>query len=181
VHLKRVVAELLDGRHARQTPGVECAVGQQRHDIGDHARPGAPRGTRLHDTLIELCRGSGFQPASRPGGWESAWELDALAELGLVALGPESLSRGAPADVVALPLVDTDERLETAIVSRAGETSPLVEAFAEASRQSGVTGPDDPSGPAGRGACRTAVPAELPGVPRRREDGLVRRRRGVTA
>jgi DNA-binding transcriptional LysR family regulator len=95
---------------------------------------------RLHDTLIELCQRSGFQPAARAGGWQSAWELDALPELGLVSLAPESVSRGAPANVAVLSLVDTDERLETAIVTRSNETSPLVDAFAEASRsQSGVT------------------------------------------
>jgi DNA-binding transcriptional LysR family regulator len=94
---------------------------------------------RLHDTLIEVCRRSGFQPAARAGGWQSAWDLDALAELGLVSLGPESVSRGVPADVAVLPLVDPDESLETAIVMRADEPSPLVEAFAEAARlQPGV-------------------------------------------
>jgi DNA-binding transcriptional LysR family regulator len=102
-----------------------------------------PRGAapRLHDTLIELCRRSGFQPAVRAGGWQSAWELDALPELGLVSLGPESVSRGAPTDVSVLPLVDPAAWLETAIITRADETSPLVEAFAEAARsRPGVPG-----------------------------------------
>jgi uncharacterized protein YbjT (DUF2867 family) len=43
VRLRRVVTELLDGRHARQTPGVERATGREPHDFGAHARPGASR------------------------------------------------------------------------------------------------------------------------------------------
>jgi DNA-binding transcriptional LysR family regulator len=129
-----------------------------------------PRGAapRLHDTLTELCRRSGFQPAARAGGWQCAWELGALPELGLVSLGPESLGRGAPEDIVALPLVDTSERLETAIVTRAGETSPLVDAFAVAARRSCVTGPDDSSGsvlafPGSRATARDQDGTAAPG------------------
>jgi DNA-binding transcriptional LysR family regulator len=124
--------------------GVRIALGALADD--PFVLPPHGAAPRLHDTLIELCRRSGFQPAARAGGWQTAWELDALPELGLVSLGPESLSRGAPGDIVALPLVDTDEWLETAIVTRAGETSPLVEAFTEAARQSRVTGPDHRTG-----------------------------------
>jgi hypothetical protein len=141
VRRERIVA-LVPRRHPL-AGGVGIALGGLAAD--PFVLP--PRGTapRLHDTLIELCRRSGFEPAARAGGWQSAWELDALPELGLVSLGPESLSRGAPADVVALPLVDTNERLETAIITRARETSPLVQAFAQAGRQPGATGPDDSS------------------------------------
>jgi DNA-binding transcriptional LysR family regulator len=142
VRRERIVA-LVPRRHPL-AGGVGIALGGLAAD--PFVLP--PRGTapRLHDTLIELCRRSGFEPAARAGGWQSAWELDALPELGLVSLGPQSLGRGAPADVVALPLVDTDEWLETAIVMRAGETSPLVEALAEAARQYGVASPDARSG-----------------------------------
>jgi LysR substrate binding domain len=135
VRRERIVA-LIPSRHP--------LAGEAGIALGDLApdsfvlppRRAAPR---LHDTLIELCRRSGFVPAARDGGWQDAWELDALAELGLVSLGPESVGRGAPADVSALSLFDRDEWLETAVVTRAGETSSLVEAFAEVARdQSGV-------------------------------------------
>src|SRR5262245_16564064 len=141
IRRERIVA-LVPRRHPL-AGGVGIALG----DLAADPFVLPPRGAapRLHDTLIELCRRSGFQPEARAGGWQSAWELDALPELGLVSLGPESLSRGAPANVVALPLVDMDEWLETAIVTRAGETSPLAEAFGEAARQSGVTRSDDKS------------------------------------
>jgi DNA-binding transcriptional LysR family regulator len=141
VRRERIVA-LVPCRHPL-AGGVEIALGGLATD--PFVLPPRVAAPRLYDTLIELCRRSGFQPAARAGGWQSAWELDALPELGLVSLGPESLSRAAPSDVVALPLVGTDERLETAIVTRAGGTSPLVEAFAQAARQSGVPGPDDRS------------------------------------
>jgi DNA-binding transcriptional LysR family regulator len=155
IHRERIVA-LVPRRHPL-AGGAAIALGGLAADpFVLPPRGGAPR---LYDTLIELCRRSGFQPAARAGGWQSAWELDALPELGLVSLGPESLTRGAPADVVALPLVDTDGWLETAIVTRAGETSPLVEAFAEAARHSGVAGPAHRSGsvlafPRGRATAR---------------------------
>jgi DNA-binding transcriptional LysR family regulator len=138
------IVALVPRRHPLAAGGAGIALGGLAAD--PFVLP--PRGAapRLYDTLIELCRRSGFQPAARAGGWQSAWELDALPELGLVTLGPESVSRGAPADVVALPLVDTDQWLETAIVTRAGETSPLVEAFAEAARGSGVSGRRDRPG-----------------------------------
>jgi DNA-binding transcriptional LysR family regulator len=143
IHRERIVA-LVPRRHP-----LASRVGVALRDLAADPFVLPPRraAPRLHDTLIELCRRSGFAPAARAGGWGSAWELDALPELGLVSLGPESLSRGASMDVVALPLVDTDEWLETAIVTRAGETSPLVEAFAEASRRSGLTEPDEGSVP----------------------------------
>jgi DNA-binding transcriptional LysR family regulator len=142
IRRERVVA-LVPRRHPLAGRAGTALAGLAADPFMLPPRSAAPR---LYDTLIELCRRSGFQPAPRAGGWQTAWELDALAELGQVSLAPESMRQGAPADVVALPLVDRDEWLETAIVTRAGETSPLVEAFAEAARQSGVTGPDDRSG-----------------------------------
>jgi DNA-binding transcriptional LysR family regulator len=137
VRRERIVA-LLPRWHPR---AGEVAIAL--HDLAADPFVLPPRraAPRLHHTLIELCRRSGFQPAVRAGGWQSPWELDAIPELGLVSLGPESVSRGAPADVIARPLRDADEWLETAIVTRTEETSPLVEAFAEAARsRSGVPG-----------------------------------------
>jgi DNA-binding transcriptional LysR family regulator len=136
VRRERIVA-LLPRRHPLAA-GAGVALSALAADR--FVLPPRGAGPRLHDTLIELCRRSGFQPAARAGGWQSAWELDALPELGLVTLGPQSLGRAAPADVVALPLVDTYQRVETAIVTRAEETSPLLDVFADAARQSAATG-----------------------------------------
>ena len=130
VRRERIVA-LVPHRHPR---AGEVAIALRDLAADSFVLPPRRVAPWLHDTLIELCRRSGFQPAARAGGWQSAWELDALAELGLVSLGPESVSRGAPADVTALPLRDPHAWLETAIAKRADDTAPLVEAFAEAAR-----------------------------------------------
>jgi DNA-binding transcriptional LysR family regulator len=85
-------------------------------------------GPRLHDTYVGLCRGAGFEPRVRRGGLQSGWELEALAERGLVSLAPESVSLDLPARLTAVPLAGED-RLETALLTRAGDRSPPVGAL----------------------------------------------------
>jgi DNA-binding transcriptional LysR family regulator len=84
---------------------------------------------RLHDILVAACRRAGFEPKLRSGGLQNAWELEVLAERGLVSLAPESVTLGLPPGLVAVLLSQPDVAIETAIVTRADETSPLVEAL----------------------------------------------------
>jgi DNA-binding transcriptional LysR family regulator len=84
---------------------------------------------RLHDILVAACRRAGFEPKLRSGGLQSAWELEVLAERGLISLAPESAARDLPTGLVAVSVIEPDETIETAIMTRVDETSPLVEAL----------------------------------------------------
>ena len=84
---------------------------------------------RLHDTLLGLCRRSGFEPTVRYGGMGQPWELEALVDLGLVTLLPESVTTGVPAGVAVVPLGEPSDRLEIGMSSRADDSSLAVAAF----------------------------------------------------
>jgi DNA-binding transcriptional LysR family regulator len=84
----------------------------------------------LHDSLIALCRRSGFEPEVSYHGLDSGWELEILADSGLVALAPMSVGQGLPSRVNAVRLAGCDE-LETAIVSRATGAPDAVELLQE--------------------------------------------------
>jgi DNA-binding transcriptional LysR family regulator len=86
---------------------------------------------RLHDRLVGMCRGVGFEPALRSESFHAGWELGVLAETDVVALAPESVRSSLPAGLVALALDDPLERLETQALSRAEDPSPALAAFLE--------------------------------------------------
>jgi DNA-binding transcriptional LysR family regulator len=91
---------------------------------------------RLHDVLIGLCRGAGFEPQVRSESFHSGWELGVLAELPVVAIVPESVGRlcDLPDGVSAIELSEPVDHLETDLVWRADDTSPTVAAFLEVAR-----------------------------------------------
>jgi DNA-binding transcriptional LysR family regulator len=91
---------------------------------------------RLHDALIGLCRGAGFEPQVRSESFHSGWELGVLAELPVVAIVPESVGRlcDLPDGVRAVELTEPVDQLETDLVWRADDTSPTVAAFLEVAR-----------------------------------------------
>jgi DNA-binding transcriptional LysR family regulator len=85
------------------------------------AREIAPR---LHDTLVGACRRAGFEPALSRHSLNGVWELAVLRDLGLVSLAPESVALELPAGLAAVPV--SDACIETALVSRAEERSPVI-------------------------------------------------------
>jgi DNA-binding transcriptional LysR family regulator len=89
---------------------------------------------RLYDTLIGLCRHAGFEPEVRSESFHSGWELGLLAELPVIAMVPASVGHDLPDGVTALALSEPVDRLETDIVWRADDSSPIVAAFLEVSR-----------------------------------------------
>jgi DNA-binding transcriptional LysR family regulator len=89
---------------------------------------------RLHDTFVAACRRAGFEPPLRSGGLQARWELEVMADLNLVSLAPESVSLDLPASLTAVPVSDPDERVETALLTRADETSPMISALREIAR-----------------------------------------------
>ena len=89
---------------------------------------------RLFDTLLGLCRRAGFEPELRRESFHAGWDLRVLADLPIVALTPQSVAHDLPAGVVALPLSEPREQLETDVVWRSDDSSPTLAAFLEVAR-----------------------------------------------
>jgi DNA-binding transcriptional LysR family regulator len=91
-------------------------------------------GPRLYDFMVGLCRRAGFEPAARSESFHSGWELQILGDVEMVALAPASVAVELPDGVAAVPVLDPPDLLETALVWRAGDQSPVGEAFRAAAR-----------------------------------------------
>ena len=91
-------------------------------------------GPRLYDFMVGLCRRAGFEPAARSESFHSGWELQILGDVEMVALAPASVALELPDGVHALPVIEPPDPLETALVWRAGNQSPVTQAFREAAR-----------------------------------------------
>jgi DNA-binding transcriptional LysR family regulator len=89
---------------------------------------------RLYDTLVGLCRRAGFEPTPRKESFHTDWELRVLADVPGVTLVPRSVARFLPRGVVAVPLSEPDERLETSLMWRPDDASPTVSAFLKIAR-----------------------------------------------
>jgi LysR family transcriptional regulator, benzoate and cis,cis-muconate-responsive activator of ben and cat genes len=89
---------------------------------------------RLFDVIVALCRRAGFEPKIRTESFHTGWDTGVLADVGVVALVPESVTRELPAGVAALRLSEPDEELETAILWRRDDTSAVAAAFREVAR-----------------------------------------------
>ena len=89
---------------------------------------------RLYDFMTGLCRGSGFAPRVRGDSFHSGWELQILSDVDVVALAPASVALGLPDGLAAAVVTDPPGRLDTVIISRKDDTSPVKRAFCEAAR-----------------------------------------------
>jgi DNA-binding transcriptional LysR family regulator len=89
---------------------------------------------RLHDTLVGICRRAGFEPKLRSESFHTGWDLLTLAEVPVVALAPRSVASQLAQGVVAVPLSDTPDSLETRLLWRDGNRSPIVDAFRSVAR-----------------------------------------------
>jgi hypothetical protein len=84
--------------------------------------------------MVGLCRRAGFEPAARSESFHSGWELQILGDVEMVALAPVSVALQLPEGVAAVRVVDPPDPLDTALVWRLGDQSPVCAAFREASR-----------------------------------------------
>jgi DNA-binding transcriptional LysR family regulator len=89
---------------------------------------------RLHDTLVGICRRAGFEPKLRSESFHTGWDLLTLAEVPVVALAPRSVASQLAEGVVAVPLSDTPDSLETRLLWRDDDRSPIVDAFRSVAR-----------------------------------------------
>ena len=90
---------------------------------------------RLHDTLVGLCRRAGFEPTARKESFHTDWELRVLADVPGVTLVPQSVARFLPRGVVAVPVTEPSERLDTSLIWRSEDVSPTVTAFLKVARE----------------------------------------------
>jgi DNA-binding transcriptional LysR family regulator len=89
---------------------------------------------RLHDVMVGLCRGAGFEPKLRSESFHTGWDLLLLADDPVVAIAPRSVARELPEGVVAVPLSDSADSLETRLQWRDEDPSPSLLAFRAAAR-----------------------------------------------
>jgi DNA-binding transcriptional LysR family regulator len=90
---------------------------------------------RLHEFMTGLCRRAGFEPRLGRESFHSGWELQILADLGVVALAPASVTHDLPEGIAALIITEPPDALETAIIWRRDEPSPTGRAFREAAQR----------------------------------------------
>ena len=90
---------------------------------------------RLHDVMIGICRHAGFEPRVRSESFHTGWDLLVLADVPVVAIAPESVAGDLPEGVVAVPLSEPTDSLETRLLWREGDRSPIVDAFRSAARK----------------------------------------------
>jgi DNA-binding transcriptional LysR family regulator len=89
---------------------------------------------RLYDTMVAVCRRGGFEPTIRKESFHAVWELGVLSDVPLVALAPESVTHALPDGILAVPLNEPHELLETSLVWRSDDPSPVLAAFVEVAR-----------------------------------------------
>jgi DNA-binding transcriptional LysR family regulator len=89
---------------------------------------------RLHDVMVGICRHAGFEPKLRSESFHTGWDLLLLADVPIVAIAPRSVARELPEGVVAVPVTDTTDSLETRLLWRDDNRSPTVKAFVSSAR-----------------------------------------------
>jgi LysR family transcriptional regulator, benzoate and cis,cis-muconate-responsive activator of ben and cat genes len=95
------------------------------------ARELAPR---LHDVLIGLCRRAGFEPKVGSGSFHTGWDLGTLSQGEVVAVAPRSVKSRLAEGMVAVPLSEPSELLDTRLLWRDDQPAPAVEVFRSAAR-----------------------------------------------
>jgi DNA-binding transcriptional LysR family regulator len=96
---------------------------------------------RLYDFMIGLCRQAGFEPIARGESFHSGWELQILSDVDVVALAPASVAPEVPAGIAAVVVSDPPDRLQTALVWRKDDRSPVNKAFRETARAAFASAP----------------------------------------
>jgi DNA-binding transcriptional LysR family regulator len=89
---------------------------------------------RLYDSLVGFCRRAGFEPRIRSESFHTGWELGVLADVPVVALVPESVTRDLPDALVSVDIAEPTVRLDTAILWRGDESSAVGAAFRDVAR-----------------------------------------------
>ena len=89
---------------------------------------------RLHDAFMAIYRGAGFEPRVRNESFHTGWDLGVLAEIPAAAVAPQTVAGGLPDGIVAVAVSEPTDSLETCLVWRADDPSPVVAAFVASAR-----------------------------------------------
>ena len=89
---------------------------------------------RLHDAFMAIYRRAGFEPQVRNESFHTGWDLGVLAEIPAVGVAPQTVAGGLPDGIVGVALSEPTDSLETCLVWRADDTSPVVAAFVAVAR-----------------------------------------------
>jgi DNA-binding transcriptional LysR family regulator len=95
------------------------------------ARELAPR---LHDVLVGLCRRAGFEPKVKSGSFHTGWDLGILSQAAVVAIAPQSIRDSSAEGVITVPLSEPADLLDTHLLWRDDDPSPVVEVFRSVAR-----------------------------------------------
>jgi DNA-binding transcriptional LysR family regulator len=85
---------------------------------------------RLHDFYVNLCRSAGFEPRQGSDSSRTRWTIGTW-DASTTGLFPESVSTAVPDGLVAVPIAAPAERLESELVWRSDNESPILAAFVE--------------------------------------------------
>jgi DNA-binding transcriptional LysR family regulator len=91
-------------------------------------------GPRLYDAFMAIYRRAGFEPRLRRESFHTGWDIGLLTDIRAVALAPESVAAGLPEGIASAALRQPTDSLETCLVSRREQGSPVVDAFVAAAR-----------------------------------------------
>jgi DNA-binding transcriptional LysR family regulator len=89
---------------------------------------------RLYDALVGLCRRAGFEPRIRSESFHTSWEVGVLADVPVVALVPESVTRQLPAGLVSARISEPAEQLDTVLLWHGDAMPAPAAAFREVAR-----------------------------------------------
>jgi DNA-binding transcriptional LysR family regulator len=89
---------------------------------------------RLYDFMTGLGRQAGFEPRVRGESFHSGWELQILSDVDVVALVPASVAPHLPGGIAAVVVSDPPAALETSIIWRKDDPSPVNRAFRDAAQ-----------------------------------------------
>jgi len=87
---------------------------------------------RLHDFYANLCRSAGFEPKQGVESSRTRWTIGTW-EISTTALFPQSVATDLPDGVVAVPISDPRDPLESELVWRSDNENPTLAAFIEVS------------------------------------------------
>jgi DNA-binding transcriptional LysR family regulator len=125
IRKERLVALLPDAHPLAREEAIPLSA-LAAEDFVVFPRKVAPR---LHEAFMAIFRRAGFEPRVRNESFHTGWDLGVLADIPAVAMAPQTVAGGLPDGITHVALSEPTDSLETCLVWRADDTSPLVSAF----------------------------------------------------